>query len=142
MKTVSYSDHDLPVLWSGDVVVVGASLAGITAALGFARAGKKTCLVEPRTYLGRDLFSVLRPWIEKPVGMDLEDLPEIPLQAIGASGKKTVHGEYPLHPDMVKLCFEDLLLEVRREAVICQPAGGRCLWRERHCWGGDWKQIW
>jgi flavin-dependent dehydrogenase len=124
MKTLSYSEHDLPVLWSGDVVVIGASLAGITAALGFARAGKKTSLVEPRTYPGRDLFTVLRPWLKKPVGLDLEDLPEIPLIAIEASGKKTVHGEYPLHPDMVKLRFEDLLLEAGVKLLYAsQPVG-------------------
>ncbi len=121
---VSDFKRELPVLWSGEVVVVGASLAGMTAALGFARAGKKTSLVEPRTYPGRDLFAVLRPWIEKPAKMDLEAFPELPRQAIEASGNKIVHGEFPLHPDMVKLRFEDLLLEAGVKLLYAsQPVG-------------------
>ena len=121
---ISYDEISLPVLWSGEVVLVGASLAGMTAALAFARAGKKTCLVEARTYPGRDLFAVLRPWLEKPAGVDLEDLPELPREAVKASGKRALHGEYPLHPDMVKLRFEDLLLEAGVKLLYAsQPVG-------------------
>ena len=53
----------LPVLRTGDVVVVGGSFAGIAAALSLARAKRKVILVEPRTYVGREMTASLRPWL-------------------------------------------------------------------------------
>jgi hypothetical protein len=43
---------DLPVLWSGDVVVVGGGSAGSTAATAAARSGARTLLVESGGFLG------------------------------------------------------------------------------------------
>lgn len=42
----------LPVLWSGDVVVVGGGSAGSTAATAAARSGARTLLVESGGFLG------------------------------------------------------------------------------------------
>ncbi len=43
---------DVPVLWSGDVLVVGGGSAGSTAAVAAARAGAATLLVESGAFLG------------------------------------------------------------------------------------------
>jgi len=121
---IKYTEKSLPVLWAGEVVVVGASLAGMTSALEFARAGKKTCLVEPRTYPGRDFFAFLRPWLEKPAEYNYRDFPEILREAVRTTGKRASNGEYPLHPDVVKLMFEDLLLEAGVKLLYAsQPVG-------------------
>lgn len=48
------------VLWDGDAVVLGASLAGISFALAAAGRGLKTCLVEPGPALGTE---VSRMWM-------------------------------------------------------------------------------
>jgi hypothetical protein len=50
--------------------------------------------------------------LEKPAGSDYKDFPEVLREAVAATGKRALNREYPLHPDMVKLRFEDLLLEV------------------------------
>lgn len=58
---VQYSEGSLPVLREVDVVVVGGSLAGIAAALTLAAGGLSVAVIEPRTYLGREITSTLRP---------------------------------------------------------------------------------
>ena len=55
VKTVRLAERQATILWQGDVVVLGAGLAGLTAALEAARAGRKTCLVESGPVLGREL---------------------------------------------------------------------------------------
>src|SRR5436190_5684395 len=42
----------VPVLYSADVVVVGGGLSGVGAALGAARSGAKTIVIERTGYLG------------------------------------------------------------------------------------------
>ena len=55
MQTVNLAPREATVAWQGDVVVLGAGLAGITAALATARAGRKTCLIEPNAVLGTEI---------------------------------------------------------------------------------------
>lgn len=54
----------LPVLRNADVVVIGGSVAGVAAALQFARTGRKVALVEHRIYLGREVSATLKPWVD------------------------------------------------------------------------------
>jgi hypothetical protein len=42
----------VPVLYEADVVVIGGGLSGVGAALGAARSGAKTCVVEHTGFLG------------------------------------------------------------------------------------------
>ncbi|MCL6430974.1 MAG: FAD-dependent oxidoreductase, partial [Anaerolineae bacterium] len=93
-----------------DVAVVGGSLAGVSVALTLARAGRSVVLVEPRTYLARDIFAPLRPWLPVPPGTDLGTLPEPIPDCIGASHTALEEGEIPLYPDGVKIRLEDMLL--------------------------------
>ena len=52
MKSITEPGRDVPVLAETDVLVAGAGPAGIAAALGAARAGARTLLVERFGYVG------------------------------------------------------------------------------------------
>ena len=52
MKTVHEPARDLPVVAESDVIVVGGGPGGIMAALGAARSGARTLLVERYAFLG------------------------------------------------------------------------------------------
>ena len=104
----------LPVLRTADVVVAGGSFGGIAAALAFARAGRRVALIEPRTYLGREMTATLRPWVNLD-GVDRP--PEIIAACIRAAGTLTGPGKVPLRLDAVKLCLEDLLLDAGVQLV-------------------------
>jgi len=52
LRTVSVPAADLPVLAEVDVAVIGAGTAGFVAAIGAARAGARTALIECNAYVG------------------------------------------------------------------------------------------
>jgi len=110
MADLRFTRRALPILRSAEVVVVGGSFGGIAAALAFARAGRRVTLVEPRTYLGREMTATLRPWVRVDSPADAARLPELIAACVAASGVAAVGHEIPLQPDAVKLCLEDLLL--------------------------------
>ncbi len=56
--------REIPILTNVDVLVVGGSLAGVAAALEAARSGASVYLITPRSYLGEDLCSTLRIWVD------------------------------------------------------------------------------
>lgn len=60
MAYVEIAEQSATVLWTGDVVVVGAGIAGVAAALELARAGKRVCLVERGPVLGREVSACWR----------------------------------------------------------------------------------
>lgn len=66
MSKLNIDRAAIPVLGEADAVVVGGSLAGLACALELAGAGRSVWLVEPRTYMGRELTATLRPWLELP----------------------------------------------------------------------------
>jgi len=119
---VQFRSTNLPILRSGDVIIVGGSFAAVAASLELARASKKVILVEHRTYLGREITATLRPWInlDKLVGKDL--VPEPIAACLKAMDVGAVSGEIPLKLDTVKLALEDLLLSEGVELIYAsQP---------------------
>ncbi|MCX7590683.1 MAG: FAD-dependent oxidoreductase [Kiritimatiellae bacterium] len=52
MTLARLARREATVLWEGDVVVLGASLAGLNVAVLLAEAGRKVCVLEPGPVLG------------------------------------------------------------------------------------------
>jgi flavin-dependent dehydrogenase len=134
-EQVVYPPSELPVLFQGDAVVFGGSLAGIAAALRLAGAGRSVALVEPRTYLGREIAATLRPWLPvdrhkarpEPIGSFLARLEAESPEEAGA-GPET---ELPFALDSLKLHLEDSLLAAGVKLLyaslpvaICRGSGG------------------
>lgn len=62
---VAESARAIPVVYDVDVVVVGGSTGGVSAAVAAAQAGAKVFLAAPRPYLGEDMCGTLRLWLEE-----------------------------------------------------------------------------
>lgn len=105
-EIVQIEARDLPVLYDVDVVVTGGSFAGVSAAIAFAKKGKKVALIESRTYLGREVTATLRPWLTTTQDLNITGL----MRDIISQGKEKA-GEIALNMDKVKLHLEDALLE-------------------------------
>jgi flavin-dependent dehydrogenase len=61
---VAQSARNIPVIKTVDVVVVGGSTAGVSAAVSAAEKGARVFLVAPRSYLGEDLCATMRLRLE------------------------------------------------------------------------------
>jgi len=139
-KEILLQRPTLPVLRSVDVVVAGGSLAGVAAAIELARVRRRVLLVEPRTYLGREITATLRPWL--PRGAPLPALLEActgvqnpyqhrnPLLRPDVSPPITytpTGDELALKPDKLKLTLEDLLMGAGVELLYASYPVGLCL---------------
>ncbi len=62
---VVQSPREIPVAADVDVVVVGGSSGAVSAACEIARHEARVFLVAPRPYLGTDMCSTLRLWLEE-----------------------------------------------------------------------------
>ncbi|TCN01883.1 FAD dependent oxidoreductase [Paenibacillus sp. BK033] len=103
---------ELPVLFEADAAVIGGSFAGIACAVRLAQRGMKVVVLEPRTYLGRELTATLRPWLTIPQSIPPKLLPLPIRQALRGQEGSAEGGNYvPLHPDSLKRGLEDLLAE-------------------------------
>src|ERR1035441_8638802 len=89
----------LPVLRRADVVVIGGSVAGVGAALEFARAGRKVVLVEHRTYLGREVTATLKPWVDLGKLAGSGQAPELITATLKKQDTAETAGEIPLWID-------------------------------------------
>lgn len=111
-----------PVLFDGDVIVAGGSFGGIAACLTLARSGRRVVLVEPRTYLGREITATQRPWL--PASKAESPMPELIAECIGLDGTVRVGNEYALHLDALKTRLEDLILDLGVELYYASfPVG-------------------
>ncbi len=63
-KMVEESARQIPLAYDVDIVVVGGSSAGVAAAVEAAENGASVFLAAPRTFLGEDLCSTYRLWLE------------------------------------------------------------------------------
>jgi hypothetical protein len=114
---IRYTDKALPVLRSCDVPAFGGSLAGIAAALSLSKAELSVIVVEPRTYLGREITATLRPW----VSFSDFHAPELFKRLIETTPADP-GGEIPLRLDTVKRVLEDELLENKVEILYASRA--------------------
>ena len=94
----------LPVLKTADIAVIGNGFAAVAAALSFARAGRRTALIDSRTYLGREIGAHLRPWLPA------TRTAELPAVIRSCSDSISSDSETPLHMDRVKVAVEDMVL--------------------------------
>lgn len=119
MKLIPFARNDVALLGAFDVVVVGGSCGGVAAAETLARAGWRVALVEPRTYLGRELTATLRPWLHRDATLArpadllrdflaLEGIPVSHLDTVPAVGES----EFPISLNNFKRFLEDRLLNV------------------------------
>ena len=122
---IAYPPHTMPVLAEGDVLILGGSFAGIAAALEVARAGLKVVLVEPRTYLGREITATLRPWFEQVELEHPSTLPDLIQAVIKAAGSVELVNEImPLRLAELKTAFEDMLLQNKVKIIYASlPVG-------------------
>lgn len=140
----------IPLLAVTDTVVLGGSFAGIAAALELAAAGQRVWVIEPRTYMGREMTATLRPWL-KAGG---ERWPKL-IRYVLAGQETTLGGhadgqhpdpadpgevtgtgrgeEIALHPDRIKRRLEQALEEAgismlyaTLPVAIDRTAGGIC----------------
>lgn len=107
MQSVGLDRPNLPILFAGEAIVVGGSLAGVAAALELARAGQRVLLVEGRTYLGREITATLRPWLPLPPTDGVSVWPDLISACLDGAAFSI---ETSLKLDHVKRCLEDLLL--------------------------------
>ena len=63
-KMVEESARDIPLAYDVDIVVVGGTSAGVAAAVEAAHNGASVFLAAPRTFLGEDLCSTYRLWLD------------------------------------------------------------------------------
>ncbi|MGD0775972.1 MAG: FAD-dependent oxidoreductase [Candidatus Solibacter sp.] len=107
----------LAVLRKADVVVIGGAVAGVAAALQFARAGRKVVLVEHRIYLGREVSATLKPWVDLGKLAGSGQVPELIAAILKKQATAEAAGEIPLWMDAFKVTLENLLLEAGVELV-------------------------
>ena len=116
--------------WDVDLLILGSSIAGLSAAYKAAIKGLKTLIVTSDTFLGYELTRWQRPWIywensEKellrqwfPIDNNLDTIKENEL--------------VPLHMDCLKRKFEDNLLEVGVEIIYGSHATTYS--QKSNCW--------
>src|SRR5665213_1688718 len=115
--SVRFERSRVPIMLRADVIVAGGSLAGVAAALEFARAGKRVVIVEHRTYLGREVAATLKPWVDLGVLANAGNVPDVFATCLKKMGVRPTSGETPLWMDSFKLAAEDLLLEAKVELI-------------------------
>jgi len=110
LGVVRESAREIPVAYDVDVVVVGGSSRAVAAAMGAAQRGAEVFLAASRPYLGEDLCSTYRLWL------DTDEVPITPLAIalyaepeVSAYGKNRLAFSYTadlpsarLHPDTAK----------------------------------------
>jgi ribulose 1,5-bisphosphate synthetase/thiazole synthase len=121
-KQVMVDRERLPVLADSDLVVAGGSFGGVAAALAAAEAGIQVVLVEPRTYLGREMTACLRPFMAL---KETEAWPSLVASCVEAAGvPDPEHGMVAFQLATLKTHLEDRLLDAGVKILYaCLPMG-------------------
>lgn len=98
------------VLEDKDVVIIGGSFAGIACAVELAKAGQRVMIIEPRTYLGRELTASLRPWLDLSTSLNRPELIQFVIEQAGEDTFAADKTYLPMHPDRLKRALEDKLI--------------------------------
>lgn len=109
-ETLMFDENYLPVLKKCDVLVVGGGFAGVTAALEFAKSGASVVLIERRIYLGREITSTNRPWVNHSERSRAE-LPELVKSCLDPDYKQPFENQSLFRFNKVKLTLEETLIE-------------------------------
>lgn len=116
MNTMMGWEAHIPVLEAADVVIIGGSLAGIACAVELAKGDLRVMIIEPRTYLGREMTAPLRPWLELS-SSEIAKAPELIGFIAEQAGEEAFADTFadaatylPLHPDRLKRALEDKLM--------------------------------
>ena len=105
---VRFPAGSLPVLHTCDVLVLGCGFAGMAAALKLAAQGQAVAVIEPRTYPGREMAALGRPFL-KAAWVQAGLLPEPLHTAFWAAQDAQRQGYWTLHEDTFKKTLEDML---------------------------------
>jgi hypothetical protein len=117
MKTVRESAREVPVIAEIDVLVVGSGPGGLAAALGAARAGASTMLLERFGCLGGNITVVgveSLAWYRREKTVDSEGIGiefEQRAKAMGASSPEVQSRSEALNADMFKYVADKLVEE-------------------------------
>jgi len=109
-EALKFEENYLPVLKKCDVLVVGGGFAGVTAALEFAKSGASVVLIERRIYLGREITSTYRPWVNH-ADKTRADLPELVKSCLDPDYKQPFENQTLFRFNKVKLTLEETLIE-------------------------------
>ena len=110
-----FENNTVPVLKKCDIVIVGGGFAGVSAAVKFAKVGKKVVVVDRRIYLGREVNSEYRPWFD--VDEKNEPLPGFIKACIDPETPQPDPSKKLLRFDFVKRSLENTLFENGVEIV-------------------------
>jgi ribulose 1,5-bisphosphate synthetase/thiazole synthase len=109
--------RDTPVARNVDVVVCGGGLSGIGAALGAARSGARTLLVERHAWLGGPATATLmNTWnvpVERMTGVAREIAQSLHQRGAGVAGGPT----FPFDPEAFKELAVDLIEDAGAEIL-------------------------
>src|SRR5215470_12766032 len=117
MKTVTQAAREVPVIAEVDVLVVGSGPGGLAAALGAARAGVKTMVVERFGCLGGNITVVgveSLAWYRREKTVDSEGIGvefEQRAKAMGATSPEPQSKSEALNADMFKIVADKLVEE-------------------------------
>lgn len=115
-ESVSFQEHYLPIISKCDVLVIGGGFAGVSAARDFAKSGKSVVLMERRIYLGREITSTYRPWVNHP-GASRSELPGLLTSCIEPEIEQPFADQTLFRFNKVKLTLEEELLGLGVEII-------------------------
>ena len=111
-----FQEQYIPVIHKCDVLIVGGGFAGVSAAREFAKSGKSVVLIERRIYLGREITSTYRPWINH-LGASRSELPGLLTSCIESKIEQPFADQTLFRFNKVKLTLEEELLGLGVEII-------------------------